>query len=182
MNPIGIGILVFMAYFGFRGFQRGLIDEVGRLVGLVLAVILAYRFSPLISNYIPLVNELAQTAVAFVAIFVVTLIAMAIITRIVRALVELVLLEWLDKLGGTVFGVLKSIIVLGVLIYVAESFTVSRDFVFRLEEQSPIYRNVVIVKDGLFKLLALDRMIDDVRDKVKEIEPENILRPLREEI
>ena len=182
MNPVGIGILVFIAYFGFRGFQRGLIDEVGRLVGLVLAVILAYRFSPLVADYIPLTNELAQSAVAFVAIFVVTLIIMAILTRIVRALVELVLLEWLDKLGGTVFGVLKSIIVLGVLIYVAESFTVSRDFVLRLEEQSPIYRNVVVVKDGLFKLLALDRMIDDVRDKVKEINPDNILRPLREDI
>lgn len=182
MNPIGIGILVFIAYFGFRGFQRGLIDEVGRLVGLVLAVILAYRFSPLVADYIPLANDLAQAAVAFVAIFVVTLTIMAILTRIVRALVELVLLEWLDKLGGTVFGVLKSIIVLGVLIYVAESFTVSRDFVHRLEDQSPIYRNVVVVKDGLFKLLSLDRMIEDVRDKVKEIKPDNILRPLREDI
>ena len=182
MNPIGIGILIFIAYFGFRGFQRGLIDEVGRLVGLVLAVILAYRFSPLVADYIPFTNGLAQAALAFVAIFVVTLVIMAIIIRIVRTLVELVLLEWLDKLGGIVFGVLKSIIVLGVLIYVAESFTVSRDFVLRLEDQSPIYRNVVVVKDGLFKLLSLDRMIEDVRDKVKEIKPDNILRPLREDI
>ena len=181
MNPVGIGILIFIAYFGFRGFQRGLIDEVGRLVGLILAVILAYRFSYLLAEHIPLQNELAKSAVAFVAIFVVTLLVMALITRFVRALVELVLLEWLDKLGGTLFGVLKSLIVLGVLIYIAESFDVSRSFVVRLESQSPIYRNVVVVKNGLFKVLALDRMIEDVRDRVKEIEPDEILRPLIED-
>ncbi len=126
MNPIGIGILLLIAYFGFRGFQRGLIDEVGRLVGLVLAVILAYQFSPLLEEHIGLANDLARSAVAFVGIFIVTLIAMMLITRLVRSLVELVLLEWLDKLGGILFGLLKSIVVLGVLIYVMESFDETR--------------------------------------------------------
>ena len=178
MNPIGIGILLFIAYFGYRGFQRGLIDEVGRLVGLVLAVILAYRFSPLLAEHIGLENELARSAVAFVGIFLATLIAMMPITRFVRSLVELVLLEWPDKIGGTLFGLLKSIVVLGVLIYVMESFEVTNPFVTRLESQSAIYRNVVTVKNSLFKALSLDRMIEDVHERVKEIGPEEILRPL----
>lgn len=181
VNPIAIGVLIFIAYFGFRGFQRGLVDEVGRLIGLILAVILAYRFSPLLSEHIGLENELARSATAFVGIFIVTLLAMALLTRFVRTLVELVLLEWLDKLGGTLFGLLKSLIVLGVLIYVAESFEVSQSFVQRLESQSPIYRNIVAVKDGLFKVLSLDRMIEDVHDRVKEIEPEEILPSIFED-
>ncbi len=175
MNPIGIGILLLIAYFGFRGFQRGLIDEVGRLVGLVLAVILAYRFSPLLEEHIGLANDLARSAVAFVGIFIVTLIAMMLITRFVRTLVELVLMEWLDKLGGILFGLLKSIVVLGVLIYVMESFDETRTFVLKLERQSVIYRNVVTVKDGLFKVLSLDRMIEDVHERMKEIETDEIL-------
>ncbi len=178
MNPIGIGVLLFIAYFGFRGFQRGLIDEVGRLVGLVVAVILAYQFSPLLAEHIGLENELARSAAAFVGIFLVTLIAMMLIIRFVSALVELGLLEWLDKLGGTLFGLLKSIVVLGVLIYVMESFDETRTFVLKLERQSVIYRNVVIVKDGLFKVLSLDRMIEDVHDRMKEVETDDILRPL----
>ncbi|MFB0515200.1 MAG: CvpA family protein [Candidatus Neomarinimicrobiota bacterium] len=181
MNPISIGILIFIAYFGFRGFQRGLVDEVGRLVGLVLAVILAYRFSPLLADHIGIKNELASSAVAFIGIFIVTLVAMALITRLVRSLVELVLLEWLDKLGGTLFGLLKSIVVLGVIIYVMESFEISRPIVLRLESQSPVYRGVVVMKNTLFKLIALDRMIEDVRDRIKEIEPEKILPPLMDD-
>lgn len=178
MNPIGIGVLLLIAYFGFRGFQRGLIDEVGRLVGLVLAVVLAYQFSPLLEEYIGLENDLARSAVAFVGIFIVTLIVMMLITRFVRTLVELVLMQWLDKLGGILFGLLKSIVVLGVLIYVMESFDSTRTFVLKLERQSVIYRNVVAVKDGLFKVLSLDRMIEDVHDRVKEIDTDEILRPI----
>ncbi|MBA7651322.1 MAG: hypothetical protein GH143_07780 [Calditrichaeota bacterium] len=178
MNPIGIGILLLIAYFGFRGFQRGLIDEVGRLVGLVLAVVLAYQFSPLLEEHIGLENDLARSAVAFVGIFIVTLIVMMLITRFVRTLVELVLMQWLDKLGGILFGLLKSIVVLGVLIYVMESFDSTRTFVLKLERQSVIYRNVVAVKDGLFKVLSLDRMIEDVHDRVKEIDTDEILRPI----
>jgi len=178
MNPIGIGVLLLIAYFGFRGFQRGLIDEVGRLVGLVLAVVLAYQFSPLLEEYIGLENDLARSAVAFVGIFIVTLIVMMLITRFVRTLVELVLMQWLDKLGGILFGLLKSIVVLGVLIYVMESFDSTRTFVLKLERQSVIYRNVVVVKDGLFKVLSLDRMIEGVHDRVKEIDTDEILRPI----
>jgi len=178
MNPIGIGVLLLIAYFGFRGFQRGLIDEVGRLVGLVLAVVLAYQFSPLLEEYIGLENDLARSAVAFVGIFIVTLIVMMLITRFVRTLVELVLMQWLDKLGGILFGLLKGIVVLGVLIYVMESFDSTRTFVLKLERQSVINRNVVAVIDGLFKVLSLDGMIEDVHDRVKEIDTDEILRPI----
>ncbi len=177
MNPIGIGILLFIAYFGFRGFQRGLIDEVGRLIGLVLAVILAYKLSPPLSEYIGLENELARSAAAFIGIFLVTLIAMMLVTRLIRTLVELILLEWLDKLGGTLFGLLKSLIVLGVLIYVMQSFDATRSFMLRLESQSALYRNVVTLTNTLFEVLTLDRMIENVQDRVREIEPDEILRP-----
>jgi len=181
MNPIGIGILLFIAYFGFRGFQRGLIDEVGRLIGLVLAVILAYKLSPPLSEHIGLENDLARSAVAFIGIFIVTLIAMMLVTRLIRTLVELVLLEWLDKLGGTIFGLLKSLIVLGVLIYVMQSFDATRSFMLRLESQSAIYRNAVTLTNTLFEVLSLDRMIESVQNRVREIEPNEILRPFLDE-
>ena len=181
MNPIGGGILLFIAYFGFRGFQRGLVDEVGRLVGLVLAIILSNRFSTLVAGYIGLESELGRKAAAIVGIFIVTLIGISFLTRAVRALVELVLLEWLDRLGGILFGVLKSIVVLGAIIYVVESFEVTEDFMVRLREQSFVYRQVTTVKDGLFKLLTLDDMIKDMHDRVKELEPQDLIRPLVED-
>ena len=178
MNPIGIGILAFAAYFGYRGFQRGLVDEVGRLVGLVAAVILGYRLSHLLLEYIPLGNELAQSAAAFAAIFFATLLVAAAITRVLRTLLELVLLGWLDRLGGTVFGLLKSLVVLGVLIYILESFEPSRLFIERLEHQSVIYRQLVAVKNGLFKALTLDEMIQDVQERMNDVKPEVLIRPL----
>lgn len=182
MNPIGIGILAFGAYFGYRGFHRGLVEEVGRLVGLVAAVILGYRLAPFLAQYIGLENELAASAAAFGLIFLGTLLAISLLTRLIRTLLELVLLEWLDRLGGTVFGLLKSLVVLGVLIYVMESFGATRSFIQSLEEQSVVYRSVVSVKNGLFKVLTLDEMIRDVQERIKDIQPEDLMRPLIREL
>ncbi len=175
MNPIGIGIIAFIAYYGYRGFQRGLVDEVGRLIGLVLAVILANRFSSVLGGQLGLDSPVARTAAAFVIIFVVTLVTMGFVIRAVRTLIELVLLEGLDRLGGILFGVLKSLVVLGVLIYIMESVDFTQSFVARLEQRSFVYRQVVILKNGLFSALSLDSLIQDAHDRIKELEPERLL-------
>ncbi|MFC1481235.1 CvpA family protein [Candidatus Neomarinimicrobiota bacterium] len=178
MNPIGLGILVSMAYFGYRGYERGLIEEVGRLVGLVLAIILANRFSTVAAQLVGLDNEFARKAVAFVVIFILTLVAVGLIARALHSMLELALMGWLDDLGGTVFGLLKSLVVIGVMIYVIESFETTAKLSDRLKEQSFVYRNVVVVRDGIFTLFSLDDMIRDVHNKVKEIDPEDLVQPL----
>jgi membrane protein required for colicin V production len=178
MNPIGLGILAAMAYFGYRGYQRGLIEEVGRLVGLVLAIILANRFSTVAAQLVGLDNEFARKAVAFILIFILTLVAVGLIARAIHGMLELALLGWLNDLGGTVFGLLKSLVVIGVMIYVIESFETTAQLSARLKEQSFVYRNVVVVRDGIFKLFTLDDMIRNVHDKVKDIDPEDLVKPL----
>ncbi|MCK4579029.1 MAG: CvpA family protein [Candidatus Marinimicrobia bacterium] len=175
MNPIGGGLLLFIAYFGLRGFQRGLVDEVGRLVGLILAIVLANKLAANLAVYIGLDNEFARKAVAFVGIFIVVLLVVGFAARALQTLLELVLLGWLDKLGGILFGVLKSLVVLGVLVYVLEGFPATNDFLKRLHEQSFVFRNVAAVKNGLFKALSLDDMMQSVHEQVKNLEPEKIL-------
>lgn len=182
MNAIGTAILLFIAYFGYRGFQRGLVEEVGRLVGLVLAVILADRLTPAVALILRMENEMASTILAFAGIFIGTLVAMAILTRTVRSLVELVLLGWLDRIGGTVFGILKSLLVLGVLIYVLQNFGPTRGLSQRMHEESAIFRQVVAVRDGMFKLLTLDTLLKGVQEKIEQVDPEDLVRPLLNQI
>ena len=182
MTP-DIGILIIAAYFGFRGFQRGLIEELGRLVGLILAVVLANQLAPLGADLLPaFVKHVAlRKVVAFLVIFVLTLAGMGLVTRLLRSLMELVLLGWLDKAGGIAFGVVKSVLIMGVLIYAVENFERGRQLTKDLESSSYVYPSLVVVKNVLFDMFALDEMIKDVHERVKEIEPEKLLRPLIEE-
>jgi len=182
LNAIGSAILLFIAYFGFRGFQRGLVEEVGRLVGLVLAVILADKLTPTVALMLRMQNEMAGNILAFIGIFVGTLIAASLLTRTVRTLVELVLLGWLDKLGGTVFGILKSLLILGVLIYVLQNFGPTKGLSQRLHDESVIFRQVVSVRDGMFKLLSLDTLLKGFQDKLEQVDPEDVVRPFLDQI
>lgn len=181
MNAISIGILVFIAYFGFRGFQRGLVEEVGRLIGLVLAVILADKLSPVVGPFIGNSNDTVNSALAFTLVFIVILIATTILTKTVRSLVELVLLGWLDRLGGTVFGVLKSFLILGVLIFMMQNFGPTESLSRKLHDQSPIFRQVVSVRDAMFKILTLDRLLEGFQNTIEDMNPEDIVKPLLEQ-
>lgn len=182
MNPFGIGILAFIAYIGFRGFQRGLVEEIGRLVGLVLAVFLAGKFSIVFASMIPIENETAQRAVAFIGIFLITLFGVNLAAKAIHAVLEFVLLGWLDSLGGTLFGVLKSFLIIGVVLYMMASFDTTAAFIRGLEEKSPIFRNVVMVKDGLFKVLHMNELLEIATKRVKKLDADDLIRPIIEQI
>lgn len=181
MNPFGIGVLAFIAYIGFRGFQRGLVEEVGRLVGLVLAVFLAGKFSIVLAPMVPIDNETAQRAVAFIGIFLITLFGVNMAAKAIHAVLEFALLGWLDSLGGTLFGVMKSFMILGVVLYIMGSFDTSAAFIRGLEEKSPIFRNVVMVKDGMFKVLHMNELLEIATKQVKKIDADELIRPIIEQ-
>ncbi len=178
MTTISIGLLLVIAYFGFRGFQRGLVEEVGRLAGLILAVILADQLSPAVAAQLGFESAPARTAVAVIIIFVSTLAAMALVTKVLRTLVELVLLGWLDRIGGVLFGVLKAVLIIGVLIFMAEGLNMTRALTERLQAESFIYRQIVAVTDGMFKILSLDALLEGFQEKIEQVDPKELVRPL----
>jgi hypothetical protein len=74
--------------------------------------------------------------------------------------------------------VLKSILILGILLYLFQSFDVTRKITERMHDQSAIYRQIVSVRDGLFKVLTLDKLLDEAQDKLKKVDPKDLVRPL----
>ena len=177
MTAISIGLLLIIAYFGFRGFQRGLVEEVGRLAGLILAFILADQLSPMAAAQLGFESATARTAVAVIIIFIATLTAMALVTKVLRTLVELVLLGWLDRVGGALFGVLKAILIIGVLIFLAEGLNMTRGLTERLHKESVIYRQIVMVRNGMFKILSLDALLEGFQERIEQVDPKELARP-----
>ena len=112
MNWLDIVLLVIMAGGIFVGLRIGLIKATLSLVGLILGIILAGRF------YVPLSEQLTfipQASVAEVVAFAIILIGIMLIASILAAvlkwLASLVMLGWVNRLGGAVLG-----LVLGALL------------------------------------------------------------------
>ncbi len=105
MNWLNIVIIVALAISTFLGFRTGIIKAVLSLAGLVVGVILAGRY------YVPLSEQLSfisQAGVAEVVAFAIILIGVMVIAvvlaRLLKWAASVVMLGWVNHLGGAVFG------------------------------------------------------------------------------
>ena len=106
MGWLDIVIIVVLMITALIGFKRGFTKTVLPLVGIILGLFLAGRFcAPMagwLSSWLESPNQ--STIVAFAVIFIlVTVVALA-LSSLMNRLLRLMLLGWVDRLGGAVFG------------------------------------------------------------------------------
>ena len=101
------------------GFLRSLSVFVGLILGITLAQTYAADLSPTIQEWFTL-SARQCLSIAYVTIFVAVMIVVAIIARILDKFLHLILLGWLNKLLGAIFGFFKWAIILSFFIMVIE--------------------------------------------------------------
>ncbi|HCP60378.1 MAG TPA: colicin V production CvpA [Dehalococcoidia bacterium] len=105
MNWLDIVILVLIAISTFLGLRIGIIKAALSLVGVIVGVVLAGRY------YIPLSEQLSfisqsgvARTVAFAIILVGVMLLAAVLASVLKRAVSLVMLGWVNRLGGAIFG------------------------------------------------------------------------------
>jgi len=107
MNWLDIVLLVFLAIATLVGLKTGLIKAALSLVGVIVGIILASRF------YLPLSEQLAfipnttlARIIAGLIIFGAVMLAATMLARFLKWITSLVMLGWINRLGGAVLGLL----------------------------------------------------------------------------
>lgn len=121
MNWLDIVIIVLGLWFVFSGFTSGLIREVIGLAGLVVGLVVAARYHPLLAMLLPF-GSLENNVLAFAIIFFAILVLAQVLSSFLHQVVDLLLLGWLDQVGGAAFGLVKGALLLQVLVFVATAF------------------------------------------------------------
>jgi membrane protein required for colicin V production len=121
-----IGIIALSAIISV---VRGFVKEVLSLAAWVLAFWVALTFSPqfsvLLSDYIstPSVSLFA----AFAALFIVTLILSALVNHLIAAIVEKTGLSGTDRMLGVLFGILRGVAIVTLLLLLAAATPMPND-------------------------------------------------------
>lgn len=110
---IGLSILISL----FRGFVK----EALSLATWIAALAVAIMFSARVAGYIPasVESQTARVIIAFVALFIITLIAGAIINYLVSQVVDKTGLSGTDRMLGIVFGVARGGLIVAILVLLA---------------------------------------------------------------
>lgn len=106
MNWLDIIIILVLVIPTLIGLKTGLIKTVLPLVGIVLGIFLAGRFYGSMAGWLSswLESPSQSKIAAFAIIFVLVMVAMLVFATVLSRFLKLVLLGWLDRLGGMVFG------------------------------------------------------------------------------
>lgn len=121
MNFIDISFLLIISIFFLRGLFRGFVIELTSLLGLILGYLIAITYMNVLSTfllmYFPAIPQAAANIVSFAIIFIITNIVLRFIASVVTRSLRFALLGWLNRLLGGIAGLIKSIFLLTIVVF-----------------------------------------------------------------
>jgi membrane protein required for colicin V production len=123
MNWLDILLLVLLAIPTFIGLRRGLIKAVLSLVGLIIGVVLAGHLYRPVSNIFGFIdNENIAYILAFLLILGLTMLAAFLLARLLKSIISVTMMGWVDNVGGAVLGFLSGFIFLSAIMATCVKF------------------------------------------------------------
>jgi len=117
MNGLDIILIVILFIPTFIGLRKGLIKTVLSFIGLLVGVVLAGRLYEPVSRIFGFIsNENAAKIIAFVLILALVMVAAFFLARLLKSVIKVVMLGWVDNVGGATFGFLSGFILLSAIL------------------------------------------------------------------
>ncbi len=104
MNWVDIVIIVIALLGAYKGLKQGLIRTVFTAIGLIVGIALAGQWSDSLADKLSSGEAQWAYITAFAIIVIVVLITANIIGAILKRFIKIIMIGWLDSLGGTVLG------------------------------------------------------------------------------
>lgn len=124
MNPFDFLIITILAYGLIRGIFRGLVREISSIVGVLGGFYAAYTYYPhaakLISPWIA--NPAYLNILSYLTIFSMVVVVVGMFAVVIKYLLNIAYLGWVDRVTGALLGLLKGGLVCCVLFIVLTAF------------------------------------------------------------
>ncbi len=117
MNWLDIVLAILLVFSIIGGIANGLIKSVFSLAGLIVGVVLAGRFYASLGDHLGFISsEKAAHIVAFILIFLVVVIIASILGAVFTKIISDIMLGWVNRLGGAVFGLFTGALFLAAIL------------------------------------------------------------------
>lgn len=169
MNLLDIFITVVLAYCLIRGIFRGLIKEVSAIVGVLAGFYAAYTHYPVVADLLErwVANTAYLNILSFLVIFCSVFILVSVLGIIIKYILKIAFLGWVDRICGAGFGLVKGILIVSVVLITLTAF---------LQKGTPLIRDsllaphVTVISEKMAKVVSKDmkRAFGDKLDELKK--------------
>lgn len=142
MTILDIILAIPLCFFIYKGFRKGLVYELAALAGLLLGIFAAIRFSTFIAELLGMEGS-TSVLVAFFITFIGVVILSYFVGKFADGILKILKLSFLNKVAGAVFGMLKCVCILSVLLYYITYIDFKEEFITsETKESSILYKPV----------------------------------------
>jgi|TARA_B110001469_G_scaffold126439_1_gene144087 membrane protein required for colicin V production len=171
MSQIDIILIIPLLWGAVMGFKKGLILELASLVGLILGIYGAIKFSDYTAEKLVQYAEITQEwlgLISFLVTFIAIVFGVFLLAKILNKALKLVALGTVNRILGLLFGTLKFALIVSIGLYFFENMNrkfevVEKDFA----KESMLYEPIKLAT-APFKELMEDFEISKVKEKAND--------------
>ena len=175
MGFLDIIILILLLIGLYKGIKNGFFVEIASLVAFVIGVFIAIKFSYLVKNILikwvnwsPETIQISAFALTIVLVIAIVHLSAALFTKIA----DFTFLGWANTLFGGIFGVLKSMLALGIFLTLLQKINVDNFLISKeKQEDSILYQPLQNAVVYLFPIVS------ELVDEAKEAYSDSTLTP-----
>jgi membrane protein required for colicin V production len=158
MNPFDIFIIIVLSYSIIRGLFRGLVKEVSSIIGVLGGFYAAHSYYPMAANLLSgIVKDQAYLNIlSFLIIFCGILIVISILGVVIKYLLNVAFLGWIDRICGVGFGLIKGVLIVTVLFIILTTF---------LSKGTPLIKKSILAPHVIW---ISEKMVGLVSDDMKK--------------
>jgi membrane protein required for colicin V production len=159
LNTLDILILVILGFTLIRGLFRGFIGEISSVAGLIAGFFLANKYHamllPLVESILP--DRGTAQLISYALVFCTGLVGVLMVAAVLRHLLKVVLLGWVDRFAGGVIGLLKGGLICVLLVLVLTTFLSPKADILASSRMAPqVNRFAAILADLLPREMRLE--------------------------
>jgi membrane protein required for colicin V production len=167
MNLLDIIIAVIFLFCLIRGIFRGMVKEVSSIIGVLGGFYAGYTYYPQVSSFLSrwFDNFNYLDTFSFMILFFGVFLFIAILGVIIKYLLNIAFLGWIDRFGGAILGSMKGVLIVSSLLVAFTAF-LPKGSNFIKESQLAPYSTLL---SGKMASLVSPEMKDKYAEKSKEL-------------
>lgn len=163
--------LLVIGLLAMRGLRKGFIDEAIKVISLGASIIFSIKYHgiglSIMRNFFPASKGL-QVVLGFLVVFVGIYLIFQVLGSILKGLVRMLKLVWVDKTLGLGFGAIKGLIIMCLVVWFVSVFPELK-LEEGLKEKSVLYPVLEQVKNDVSRLFNLEDNLTRIGDSLREI-------------
>lgn len=162
MDFIDIFLGVLLAYGVFKGIKNGLIVELASLISFFVGIYIAVKFSSVVGSFLG--NSKSARVFSFILTFIIVVILIYFLAKMVSKIANALFLGLINRVGGAVFGLLKTALILGVILSLLQKVNINDALISKETQKNSLFYEPIL-KSAEFMLPVLSDWYDHLQIK-----------------